>query len=74
MMAEIQDAYNRFFRPRWESAPEVVFAVVHCWRPGQNSTLTGTLAGQIVMEGSSTSACGPGCAGSSRGSSPSFRR
>jgi manganese transport protein len=29
---------------------------------GQNATLTGTLAGQIVMEGFSTSGCDPGCA------------
>jgi len=33
---------------------------------GQNATLTGTLAGQIVMEVSSTSDCVRGCGGSSR--------
>ena len=27
---------------------------------GQSSTVTGTLAGQIVMEGFCSSACGPG--------------
>jgi manganese transport protein len=48
-VAEIQDAY-RLLTPLVGSGAAVAFALA-LLASGQNSTLTGTLAGQIVMEG-----------------------
>ncbi|MHB0947601.1 MAG: Nramp family divalent metal transporter [Gemmatimonadaceae bacterium] len=48
-VAEIQDAF-RLLTPLLGGAASAVFAVA-LLASGQNSTLTGTLAGQIVMEG-----------------------
>jgi manganese transport protein len=48
-VAEIQDAY-RLLTPLLGSGASVAFAVA-LLASGQNSTITGTLAGQIVMEG-----------------------
>jgi manganese transport protein len=48
-VAEIQDAY-KLLTPLLGGGASVVFAVA-LLASGQNSTLTGTLAGQIVMEG-----------------------
>jgi manganese transport protein len=48
-VAEIQDAY-RLLTPLLGAGASVVFALA-LLASGQNSTLTGTLAGQIVMEG-----------------------
>jgi manganese transport protein len=48
-VAEIQDAY-KLLTPLLGGAASTVFAVA-LLASGQNSTLTGTLAGQIVMEG-----------------------
>ena len=48
-VAEIQDAY-KLLTPLLGGAASVVFALA-LLASGQNSTLTGTLAGQIVMEG-----------------------
>jgi manganese transport protein len=48
-VAEIQDAY-RLLTPLLGSGASVAFALA-LLASGQNSTLTGTLAGQIVMEG-----------------------
>jgi manganese transport protein len=49
-VAEIQDAYKLLSPLLGASAASVLFAVA-LLASGQNSTLTGTLAGQIVMEG-----------------------
>ncbi len=48
-VAEIQDAY-KLLTPLLGAGASVVFALA-LLASGQNSTLTGTLAGQIVMEG-----------------------
>ena len=48
-VADIHDAYN-LLTPVLGSLASVVFAIA-LLASGQNSTLTGTLAGQIVMEG-----------------------
>jgi manganese transport protein len=49
-VAEIQDAYHLLDPLLGSSLASVLFAVA-LLASGQNSTLTGTLAGQIVMEG-----------------------
>jgi manganese transport protein len=49
-VAEIQDAYKLLSPMLGVGAASVLFAVA-LLASGQNSTLTGTLAGQIVMEG-----------------------
>ncbi len=49
-VAEIQDAYKLLSPTLGVTLASVVFAVA-LLASGQNSTLTGTLAGQIVMEG-----------------------
>jgi manganese transport protein len=49
-VAEIQDAYQLLTPLLGMGAASVVFALA-LLASGQNSTLTGTLAGQIVMEG-----------------------
>ena len=49
-VAEIQDAYHLLTPLLGVGAASVVFALA-LLASGQNSTLTGTLAGQIVMEG-----------------------
>jgi manganese transport protein len=49
-VAEIQDAYKLLSPTLGVSVAGVVFAIA-LLASGQNSTLTGTLAGQIVMEG-----------------------
>jgi manganese transport protein len=49
-VAEIQDAYQLLSPTLGVGIASVVFAVA-LLASGQNSTLTGTLAGQIVMEG-----------------------
>ncbi|TXK86045.1 Nramp family divalent metal transporter [Paenibacillus sp. N3.4] len=49
-VAEIQDAYKLLGPMLGTGAASVLFAVA-LLASGQNSTLTGTLAGQIVMEG-----------------------
>ena len=49
-VAEIQDAYHLLSPTLGASLAGVLFAVA-LLASGQNSTLTGTLAGQIVMEG-----------------------
>jgi manganese transport protein len=49
-VAEIQDAYKLLSPTLGVGLASVVFAVA-LLASGQNSTLTGTLAGQIVMEG-----------------------
>ena len=49
-VAEIQDAYKLLSPMLGVGAASVIFAVA-LLASGQNSTLTGTLAGQIVMEG-----------------------
>jgi manganese transport protein len=49
-VAEIQDAYKLLSPLLGVGAASVLFAVA-LLASGQNSTLTGTLAGQIVMEG-----------------------
>ena len=49
-VAEIQDAYHLLTPMLGASLASIVFAVA-LLASGQNSTLTGTLAGQIVMEG-----------------------
>ncbi|WP_017299533.1 Nramp family divalent metal transporter [Nodosilinea nodulosa] len=49
-VAEIQDAYHLLSPLLGNSLASVLFAVA-LLASGQNSTLTGTLAGQIVMEG-----------------------
>jgi manganese transport protein len=49
-VAEIQDAYQLLTPTLGVGAASVLFAVA-LLASGQNSTLTGTLAGQIVMEG-----------------------
>ena len=72
-VADIADAYQLLSPLLGTTLASTLFAVALLCS-GQNATLTGTLAGQIVMEGFSTSASAPGCAGSSPGSSPSSRR
>ena len=49
-VAEIQDAYQLLSPTLGVTGASVLFAVA-LLASGQNSTLTGTLAGQIVMEG-----------------------
>ncbi|HEX4534577.1 MAG TPA: Nramp family divalent metal transporter [Rhizomicrobium sp.] len=49
-VAEIQDAYKLLSPLMGAGAASIVFAVA-LLAAGQNSTLTGTMAGQIVMEG-----------------------
>ena len=49
-MAEIQDAYQLLTPLLGVTGASAVFALA-LLASGQNSTLTGTLAGQIVMEG-----------------------
>jgi manganese transport protein len=49
-VAEIQDAYQLLSPLLGVGAASIVFALA-LLASGQNSTLTGTLAGQIVMEG-----------------------
>jgi manganese transport protein len=49
-VAEIRDAYKLLSPMLGVSAASILFAVA-LLASGQNSTLTGTLAGQIVMEG-----------------------
>jgi manganese transport protein len=49
-VAEIQDAYNLLTPLLGVSGASILFAVA-LLASGQNSTLTGTLAGQIIMEG-----------------------
>ncbi|QYR23424.1 Nramp family divalent metal transporter [Paenibacillus sp. sptzw28] len=49
-VAEIQDAYNLLTPLLGTAAASILFGVA-LLASGQNSTLTGTLAGQIVMEG-----------------------
>ena len=49
-VAEIQDAYMLLSPTLGVSAASIIFALA-LLASGQNSTLTGTLAGQIVMEG-----------------------
>jgi manganese transport protein len=49
-VAEIQDAYKLLSPTLGVGAASVIFALA-LLASGQNSTLTGTLAGQIVMEG-----------------------
>jgi manganese transport protein len=49
-VAEIQDAYKLLPKVLGVTGASVLFAVA-LLASGQNSTLTGTLAGQIVMEG-----------------------
>src|SRR2546421_3898292 len=48
--AEIQDAYKLLSPTLGVTRPSIVFAIA-LLASGQNSTLTGTLAGQVVMEG-----------------------
>src|SRR4051812_20631410 len=49
-VAEIKDAFNLLTPVLGASAASILFALA-LLASGQNSTLTGTLAGQIVMEG-----------------------
>lgn len=49
-VAEIQDAYQ-LLSPVMGFAPASIILAIALLASGQNSTLTGTLAGQIVMEG-----------------------
>lgn len=49
-MAEIQDAYKLLAPLLGTSLASTVFALA-LLASGQNSTITGTLAGQIIMEG-----------------------
>ncbi|HTL87760.1 MAG TPA: Nramp family divalent metal transporter [Leptolyngbya sp.] len=49
-VAEIQDAY-KLLSPVLGAAPASILFAIALLASGQNSTLTGTLAGQIVMEG-----------------------
>jgi manganese transport protein len=49
-VADIHDAYNLLTPVLGASCASIVFAIA-LLASGQNSTLTGTLAGQIVMEG-----------------------
>ncbi len=49
-VAEIQDAYQ-LLTPLMGFAPASVLFAIALLASGQNSTLTGTMAGQIVMEG-----------------------
>jgi manganese transport protein len=49
-VAEIQDAYQLLTPMLGAGAASILFAVA-LLASGQNSTITGTLAGQIVMEG-----------------------
>jgi manganese transport protein len=49
-VAEIQDAYKLLSPLLGVSSASILFAVA-LLASGQNSTLTGTLAGQVVMEG-----------------------
>src|SRR5208283_1065625 len=49
-VADIHDAYNLLTPVLGASMASIVFAIA-LLASGQNSTLTGTLAGQIVMEG-----------------------
>jgi manganese transport protein len=49
-VAEIQDAYKLLSPTLGVTAASILFAIA-LLASGQNSTLTGTLAGQIVMEG-----------------------
>jgi manganese transport protein len=49
-VAEIQDAYHLLTPLLGAGAASILFAIA-LLASGQNSTLTGTLAGQIVMEG-----------------------
>ena len=49
-VAEIQDAY-KLLSPVLGFAPASILFAIALLASGQNSTLTGTLAGQIVMEG-----------------------
>jgi len=49
-VAEIQDAYQLLSPTLGMGAASIIFAIA-LLASGQNSTLTGTLAGQIVMEG-----------------------
>ena len=49
-VAEIQDAYQLLTPMLGASGASIVFAIA-LLASGQNSTITGTLAGQIVMEG-----------------------
>jgi manganese transport protein len=50
-VAEIQEAYNLLSPMLGVTVASALFALVALLASGQNSTLTGTLAGQIVMEG-----------------------
>ena len=61
-VAEIQDAYKLLSPMLGVPVASTLFALA-LLASGQNSTLTGTLAGQIVMEGFLKSACARGCAG-----------
>ncbi len=49
-VAEIEDAYKLFAPLLGTGAASILFAVA-LLASGQNSTLTGTLAGQVIMEG-----------------------
>src|SRR5213075_1427278 len=49
-VAEIQDAYQLLSPTLGMAGASIIFAIA-LLASGQNSTLTGTLAGQIVMEG-----------------------
>ncbi|MHA6767411.1 divalent metal cation transporter [Sphingobium ummariense] len=49
-MADIQDAYELLSPTLGTAAASTLFGVA-LLASGQNSTITGTLAGQIVMEG-----------------------
>ena len=61
-VADISDAYKLLTPLLGVPGASVLFALA-LLASGQNSTLTGTLAGQIVMEGFLDFRCGPGCAG-----------
>ena len=64
-VAEIDQAYRLLAPMLGAGAASVVFGVA-LLASGQNSTVTGTLAGQIVMEGFLDLRLAPGCGGSSR--------
>ncbi len=72
-VAEIQDAYKLLSPLLGVGAASTLFAVA-LLASGQNSTLTGTLAGQIIMEGFLRCGYLPFCGASSPGWSPLSRR
>ena len=72
-VAEIQDAYRTLTPLLGTSVAAILFAIALLCS-GQNSTLTGTLAGQIVMEGFLNLRLRCGCGGLSRAWWQSCRR